>query len=104
MKPAYKQTSIYGTNILYLDRDTFYTNQELCMAAELPARTSLKIILSDSDSALSEGLLHCWLFSGSFLALFWFFSGDQNNIMIFQDIAGLFFGSMEAEALTFLHR
>ena len=45
--PVYSRTSVYGTNVLYLDTDTFYTDQELSMAAELPTGTSLKIVLSE---------------------------------------------------------
>ncbi len=44
--PIYNRTSVYGTNVLYLDSDTFYTTQELSLAAELPAGTSLKIVMS----------------------------------------------------------
>ncbi|MFC2113611.1 hypothetical protein ACFLTA_10115 [Bacteroidota bacterium] len=43
--PIYQKTSEYGHNVLYLDRDTFYTSEELSLAAELPAGTSLKVIM-----------------------------------------------------------
>ena len=44
--PEYPETSNYGKNVLYLERDTFYTTEELSLAALLPEGSSLKIVLS----------------------------------------------------------
>ncbi len=43
--PVYPKISEYGLNVLYLETDTFYTSEELSLAAELPEGTSLKVIL-----------------------------------------------------------
>ena len=43
--PVYHKFSGYGVNVLYLEEDTFYTSDELSLAAELPAGASLKVIL-----------------------------------------------------------
>jgi hypothetical protein len=43
--PVYPEFSGYGRNVLYPERDTFYTADELSLAAELPEGTSLKVIL-----------------------------------------------------------
>lgn len=43
--PVYPEISGYGRNVLYLEKDTFYTSNELSMAADLPVGTSLKLIL-----------------------------------------------------------
>ena len=43
--PVYPEISGYGRNVLYLEKDTFNTSEELSMAADLPVGTSLKVIL-----------------------------------------------------------
>jgi hypothetical protein len=43
--PVYPRTSPYGTNVLYLERDTFNKGQDLSLAADLPDGTSLMILL-----------------------------------------------------------
>jgi len=43
--PVYHEISGYGRNVLYLEQDTFYTSDDLSLAAELLVGTSLKVIL-----------------------------------------------------------
>ena len=43
--PTYPETSGYGKNVLYLERDTFSTSDDLSLAANLPEGTSLMVKL-----------------------------------------------------------
>jgi hypothetical protein len=43
--PVYPEISDYGRNVLYPEQDTFYTSDELSLAAGLPAGTSLMVKL-----------------------------------------------------------
>lgn len=43
--PVYQKFSRYGMNVLCLETDTFYKSDALSLAAELPAGTSLKVVL-----------------------------------------------------------